>query len=418
MKILFVTHFYPPEPCAAATRVATFVAALADAGHDVTVVTNFPSFPCGRFSERGLPLVRVGESGRVRTVRLFSLLLSGIPGKRMLHWASAAAAASVYALATREAYDVVIVSSPPLSVALAGLVAAWRHRAKLVVDVRDVFPDIAIAMGAWKRDGFLARAVEKFVRLLYNRADLIVAVTPTAISQIAQRGVDASRIVLARNAAERFPGASTRNGRHNGFTAIYAGNLGLATDVDVLADAAALVAMDDITIEIVGDGAQKARLEERLRSQRIRNVVMRGSVPRQEAMTRLCDADVSIVPLRKGIEEAVPTKLYDSLSVGCPAIVVADGEAKREGAALGAICTPAGDAHALARALRQLARLERAELRRLGESGRARLERRADRAGIMQELVARIGGLRRAVSSRISEQRDHRKDEPGVLVRK
>lgn len=67
----------------------------------------------------------------------------------------------------------------------------------------------------------------------------------------------------------------------------------------------------------------------------------------------------------------IPTKLYDSLSMGCPVIVSAAGEASKEGAALGALCTPPGDAPALAEALRQLAALDKDALRELGESGKA-----------------------------------------------
>jgi glycosyltransferase involved in cell wall biosynthesis len=394
VKALFITHFYPPEAAAAATRVASFVDALANAGHDVTVVTNFPSFPRGRFSERRLPLLRREKAGRTRTVRLFSLLVPGVPGSRLLHWLSAALSASLYAILTRDTYDVILISSPPITVAVPGLVAAWRHRAKLVVDVRDVFPDVAVAMGEWKKDDLLVRVVERLVRVLYNRADLIVAVTPTALSQIAARGVPESRLVLARNAAERSPNVAPKNGRGSGFTAIYAGNLGLATDVDVLVDAASLVASENITIEIVGDGAQRTHLGQRLRTEGAHNVVVRGSLPRGDAMALVARADVSIVPLRKGISDSIPTKLYDSLSVGCPVIVAAAGEASREGSILGALCTPAGDAPALAQALRQLAALDEGALRELGESGKAAVAKRADRAFIMESVVERIGELR------------------------
>jgi glycosyltransferase involved in cell wall biosynthesis len=393
LKVLFITHFFPPEPGAGATRMAYFVDALARAGHDVTVVTSFPSFPRGRFEGRNRAFVRVEHDGRKRTVRLFSVLVPGMPGSRLVHWLTAAFSACMYSIATRERYDMVVISSPPITVAIPGLVAAWRHRAKLVVDVRDVFPDLAVQMGVWRKDSFVVWAVERLVRQLYKRASLTVAVTPTAISQISARGVPASRLVLARNAAERFPSVGSANGSSNGFTAIYAGNLGLMTDVDVLVDAAALTADENITIQIVGDGAQNARLRERLRNEGVRNVVMKGSVARPEAMAMIRAADASIISLRKGIEESIPTKLYDSLSVGCPVVVVAEGEAKKEGASLGALCTPAGDAAALATTLRQLASLDKAALRKLGDAGKASLSRRDDRAGIMRELVARIGAL-------------------------
>lgn len=394
MRIAVVTQFYPPEPCAAATRVASLVDALARIGHDVTVVTNFPSFPAGRYApnDRG-GLRRVERSERVTLVRLRALLAPRLPGRRFLHWVSAAFAATVELLAARRRYDAIVVSMPPITLALPALAGAARHRARLVVDVRDVFPDIAIAMGEWRADGLLARTAERVVRALYRRADLVVAVTPTAIEQIAERGVPRSRLMLARNAAEIAAcpviGAQT----NRGFTAIYAGNLGLATDVDLMLDAAALLAGEDVTIELVGGGALREHAAERVRREGLRNVILRESVARDEAMRLLAGADVAIVPLRKGIRESVPTKLYDAFSVGCPAVVAAEGEARSEGLALGARCIDPGDAHALAAELRALAAMGRDGVRALGERGRMRLQDRADRAGIMAALAGRISAL-------------------------
>jgi glycosyltransferase involved in cell wall biosynthesis len=369
------------------------VDAFAAAGHDVTVVTTYPSFPRARFAEGARPMIRVEELGRIRIVRLCSILVPKVPGGRLLHWLSAALSSSLYLLTTRERFDVVVMSSPPITLSLPALVGAARHRARLIVDVRDVFPDIGVAMGVWKKDSFVVRALDKLVRRLYRRANLVVVVTPHGASQIANRGVDRDRIFLARNAYERDPVVANGIPHGNGFTAVYAGNLGLTTDVDVLVDAAALVAKDGITIEIIGDGAQRSRLRERVEGEKVDILQIRGSFPRQEALAMVAGADVSVIPLRKGLLESVPTKLYDSFSVGCPVVVVAEGEAIEEGASLGALCAPAGDADALAAILRQLSLLDKSTLRKMGDEGKSRLRKRADRSDIMSELVGRIAAL-------------------------
>ena len=393
MKVAVIAHFYPPEPGAGALRVYSLVQALAAAGNDVTVVTAFPSFPRGEFSEAKRPLIRVEEEGRVRTVRVFSMLIPKLPGARLLHWLSAALSSSLYLLGTRERFDAVVVSSPPITVSLPGVVASWRHRARLVVDVRDVFPDLGVKMGVWKADSPVVRTLEWLVRKLYRRADLVSVVTPAGEAQALRRGVPPSRVVLARNAYESVPAMSAPPPRTNGFTAVYAGNLGLTTDVDVLVDAASLLSKDGVTIEIIGDGAQRTRLAERVKSEGVVNVRCKGSFRREEAMAMVAGADVSVIPLRKGLTESIPTKLYDSLSVGCPVIVVADGEAHDEGTSLGAICTPAGDAHVLACELRRHSQIDKASLRRLGDEGKERITLRTDRAAIMADLVRRITAL-------------------------
>lgn len=394
MNVALITHYFPPEPAAGAIRVNSLAVALANAGHDVTVVTNYPSFPRGRFMTDDRPFFKTEQADKVRVVRHASALLP-VPGARVLHWISSAVSSSLYLLTTRKRYDVIVASSPPITLALPAVLGALRHRARLVADIRDVYPDIGIAMGVWKPNSPIVRALEFVARVLYRQADLVVGVTATGLAQIARRGVDPTRLILARNAQERgaLPPVQTPRVRRNGFTAIYTGNLGLATDVDVMVSAAALLKDTGITLNIVGDGAQRAHLDERVRNEGLEHVNVFGSLSRAETMTMLADADVSIVPLRKGIEDSVPTKLYDSYAVGCPVIVAADGEAEREGSQLGALHTPAGDAAALAGALRRLAALQENELRELGESGKNRLEKYPDRAGIMAELAGKIGAL-------------------------
>lgn len=393
MKIAVLTHFYPPEPCAAATRIAALVAALARAGHDVTVLTNFPSFPNGRFKRGDRGWRRIERTADARIVRLGSALVRGMPGARLIHWVSSALSATLYLLASRTRYDAIAVSTPPITLAMPALAGAARHRARLVVDVRDVFPDIAIAMGEWPRDGLLARAAEWTVRRLYGRANLVVAVTPTALEQIRTRGIERSRLMLARNAAELAALPESIAPPQAPFTAIYAGNLGLATDVDLLLDAAVRTRDDEIRIEIVGGGALFSHVATRVAQEDLRNVGLRGSMPRAEAMEAMRAADVCLIPLRRGIHESVPTKLYDAIAAGSLPIVAAEGEARDEGLKLGARCVPAGDPDALAQELRRCRDLGRTHLRALARDARIRLQAREDRAGIMDALADRISAL-------------------------
>lgn len=391
MNVAILTHFYPPEPCAAATRVRSLVDSLTGAGNRVTVITNFASFPNGKVKPADwFRMLQIDDDGPARIVRVFTRTYRGFPLARLWHWATAALSSSLFLLLRRERYDIVIVSLPPITLAFPALVAAWRHRSKLVVDVRDVYPDIAIAMGEWSRNGLFARVSEVAARLLYRRANLIVAVTPTALRQIALRGVDRRRLVLAPNGCEdvTLPDHS-RNGR--AFTAIYAGNLGVATDVDLLVDAAELVASDGIIVEIAGDGAEGARMRDRARKKGLRNLLFAGSVDRPIAMQMLGRADVTIVSLRAGICESVPTKLWDALSLGSPVILAGEGEAAEAARASGgALCVPPGDADALAAAIRALSKLEKSALRAMGMRGREYVINHYRRAAIMADLSKRI----------------------------
>lgn len=396
MKIALFTQFYDPEACAAANRAGSLARALVQHGHDVTVVTNFPSFPQGK--------LRPGDARRfgrredvlgVRVVRVHTATFGRMPGRRLAHWLWSAAAMSVYAICTKERFDAVLVTLPPVTLGAPALAARVRHRAKLIVDVRDVYPDIAIAMGKWRENGLLARVTERVARALYARASLIVAVTPTALAQIAGRGVERERLLLASNGCEDdVPGAARNGARHGGLRAIYAGNLGVATDVDILLDAAGLLRCEEaITITICGGGAESERVRRRVESEGLRNVRLTGAVERARAMEMIAASDVAIVPLRKGIRESVPTKIYDALSVGCPVVVAADGEAQAAAAAAGSMSVEAGNAGALAAKLRELAALDRPALHAIGDRGRAFVQRFYRREAIALRLCERIASL-------------------------
>src|SRR5215472_15075403 len=141
-RIAVITQFYPPEAGAASNRVSAIARALSDAGNDVTVIAALPSFPTGiipaHYRSREQWARRDGgievryvwtyASPRLRTV------------DRLLNWLSVAAAATTHLVFGRKRFDVVLVSSPPITLALPALAASILHRARLVVDVRDVYP--------------------------------------------------------------------------------------------------------------------------------------------------------------------------------------------------------------------------------------------------------------------------------------
>ena len=411
MKIAVLSQFFPPEPCAAANRIDALLKALVRAGHDVTVVTAFPSFPERRIRKGDrFRLLRREDRYGGTVLRLLTMQFGAMPGGRLAHWLVTALAISAFLLTTRRRFDVIIVSSPPITLAMPALIGVWRKRAKLIVDVRDVYPDVAIAMGAWRKDGLLARAVERVARTLYRKASLIATVTPTTVRQILSRGVPPERVLLATNGADDVTAIEPKQKDASRFLAVYAGNLGVATDVDILVDAAADLAGENrFAIDVVGDGVQGRRMRERVRSAALRNITLSGALPREDALSRLTEADVAVVPLRAGISDSLPTKIFDAFSVGCPVIVCGDGEAaevvRRSG---GGTALPAGDARALVRTLRSFASMTPEDRAAMGERGKDFVQREYSREAIMDDYCRHIlrvsalapGGVRAVPPSR------------------
>ncbi|HWT05968.1 MAG TPA: glycosyltransferase, partial [Xanthomonadales bacterium] len=126
MRIALISQFYPPEPVAAANRVAAMARAFAGAGHDVRVYTGMPSFPDGAIAPpyRGARHV-VEQDGAVAVERVWTYAsATSLPGNRVLNWLSVAAGIARRIVTAKARYDLVVVSSPPVTLALPALLGA------------------------------------------------------------------------------------------------------------------------------------------------------------------------------------------------------------------------------------------------------------------------------------------------------
>jgi glycosyltransferase involved in cell wall biosynthesis len=395
--VLLLTHFFSPEPCAAANRAVALQAALEEAGFDVHVVSGVATFPTGKIGAgqyvNWTRTERIGSSRLTRVRTFASERLT--PRTRILNWLSVSVAASLFVITMPRRFEFVIATMPPITLALPAICAKLRHRAKLVIDVRDVFPDVAVRMGHWREDSRTARLVGWIARLSYRMASLVICVTESARNEVIARGSAPGKTILApngfdpiklaeRSPYERLPGQ---------FVAAFVGNMGLATGLDIILDAAAILLTDsNVRFVLAGGGADRDRLALRIASEGLTNVSMVGVIPRPEANALIKAADVCIVPLHRSLMDSLPTKLFDALVIGCPVICCANGEAsdfvKRSG---GGYVVEPENGSALASSIRALIANPAGRIR-LAEAGRAYVLQNYDRSSIMRgvaEVLAR-----------------------------
>jgi glycosyltransferase involved in cell wall biosynthesis len=363
VRVLIISQYFEPELTAASIRLGSFASGLAAGGHDVEVICEVPNHPRGEIEPefRGRWVVdRRADGYRVKHVRVHAS-----PSKRAQHrlasYASfAAAAVAAGGVASRP--DVILASSPPLSVGAVGRLLGLRHRVPWVFDVRDLWPEIAVALGEL-RDGPALRFAELLERHLY--ASAVAVVTPTTpfaerIRSIA--GAETRIEVIANGTDERWLDAGQRAPDRTGsgldrsrFVWTYAGNVGLSQDLETAIEASALLG-DDFELLILGDGASRRRLET-LAAGRPGRVRFRDPVPPADAMSIMRASDALLVSLadRPELGRSVPIKLYDSCAIGRPVVLAAAGEARRLAARSGAaVIVAPEDPRALAAAVRRL----------------------------------------------------------------
>lgn len=390
MKLRILTHYYPPEGGAPQVRLAALAGGLAREGVEVTVHTGFPHYPDGEIKApyRNRPL-QVERADGVVVLRswVYAAPNRGF-ARRLANHSSLAASALATASAGGPA-DVLLVETPPLLLAGAAVPYARGKRAKLVLNVADLWPDSAVEMGALNSPAAIG-AARRLERAAYRRAAAITCPTEGIVTALEGRPESAGKAALMRPAVDlsRFdPGTGaappSRNGRP--LRVLYAGTIGLAHGLDALLDAVEELQRrpdgDGVAVTIAGDGAEAPALRARLAARGPAGVSMPGAVPAERIPSLYAEADAAVVMLR-GLpifEGALPTKLLEAMAAARPVVLAARGEAARlvEEEDCG-IVVPPEDPVALAEALATLA-ADPSRAAALGAAGRRAAERRFGR---------------------------------------
>jgi colanic acid biosynthesis glycosyl transferase WcaI len=394
VRILILTQHFVPEVTAGRFRLEAFAAGLGRRGHQVDVICPVPNHPRGVIDERyrGRPILRrrVGRS-HVIYVRVVVARQKTF-WTRLAYYASYAALGSAVGAFTPRP-DVILASSPPLTVPAAGALLALRHRSPLVLDIRDLWPESAVALGELG-PGAALTAAERLERWVYAKAACIVTANEAFRRRIQARAPSGQRIEVIPNGTTRewlrlgqteVPRPSVeRSGER--FVWAYAGNIGLAHGLEFAADAARLLG-DGYQLLVIGDGPRRTELERRATPP---TVELRGLMPPLEAAAHLRAADVVLISERQ--DATVSAKLYDACAVGRPVLAACRGALRRlvedEGIAL---AVPHGDSKAMADAVRRL-RSDRELRQRLGDRAHAFAERhlREHQAEQLARLLERV----------------------------
>ena len=342
------------------------------------------------------------KPSKIGYLALPTLPFSGNGINRIANWASYAASA-IARLSRGSRPDVVYASSPHLLAGLAGYILSKRWRVPFVLEVRDLWPQVLVDMGQMEATSPVYRTLENLESFLYGKADKIVVMAQGTRDHLLARGVPPARIDLIPNAADPddfvvdTPRKSLRERfGFTRFTCVYTGAHGPANGLDLLLDAAADLADEDLDIFLVGNGPWKPALQARTRDLGLRNVHFLDPIPKTDIPSLLAAADIGLhvladVPLfRYGVS---PNKVFDYLAAGLPMVTNVPGE-------VAALVTESGGGLAteptgLAEGIRELAHQSPHQLAAMGTSGRdfMRLHRsRTLMASRLQTLLDNLVG--------------------------
>jgi glycosyltransferase involved in cell wall biosynthesis len=334
MRILFLTHYYPPEVNAPANRVHEHARVWVEEGHDVTVLTGVPNHPLGALFDGYENRSQEEVIDGVRVVRTWMYVTpnSGFV-KRIANYLLFMLTATLASLRL-ERPDVVVATSPQFFCGIAGAVVAKLKRRPFVLEVRDLWPDSIVQLGQLNNRAII-RLLEAIEGWLYRSASGVVVLTRAFARHVEARGVPSERIELVYNGIDaqafrpraRDTALLTKHGLSDAFTVAYVGTLGLAHGLVQVLDAAVLLKdrMPDLQLVFIGDGADRERIEAEAKSRGLERVHFTGLLPRDEIPNWLSSLDVLLVMLRDltVFETVIPSKIFEYLALERPIVLAA-----------------------------------------------------------------------------------------------
>lgn len=341
MRILYLSQYYPPEVNAPAVRVSEISRHWVAQGHSVTVVTAFPNHPTGLIPAKYRHRLFASESDHgVRVLRSF---IHATPNagvyRRAFSYASFMVSAIITGVLRSGKQDIVIATSPQLLVAVAGFIVSLFKRIPFVFEVRDIWPEEIVAVGAMKR-GLVTGLLERLEMFLYRRAAVIIALAQGTVNILTARGVPAEKITLIPHGVDvdafvsqpddhLLRDALNLNGH---FLVSYIGTHGMAHNLPTVLKAAARLREErDIRFLFVGDGAEREQLLRTQREQKLDNVTLLPQQQREQIVRYYATSDLCLVPLRRAplFTKNIPSKLYEIMAAGKPILIGTEGESQR-----------------------------------------------------------------------------------------
>ncbi len=386
MRIVFFTHYFPPEGNAPASRTYDHCVRWIAQGAEVTVITCVPNVPNGivydGYKNKFWPQVEMVDGIRVIRVKTY-IAANSRALFRILNYASYLVSAVFAYLLKCKRPDLVIATSPQFFCGWAGTIASILKWTPFVLEVRDIWPESIIAVGAMRK-GISSRFLEVLEKMMYQSATHIVAVGKGYKDAILKRVPNAQNISIVTNGVDikkfnpRAPDQSFLEqwNLQDKFVCAYVGTIGMAHGLNVVIEAANILKQQgrtDIKFCLVGAGANLRDLQTQVTSLELDDfIVFTGRLAKDEMGTVLASSSALLIHLRKCelFTTVIPSKMFEAMAMCRPIIMGVDGEAREIVRSSGAgIDLEPGDSKGLVESVCKLA--DDPELaERLGKSGR------------------------------------------------
>ena len=336
MRLLVITPHFTPDTAPTGVVVTALVEEWCRLGHHAHVVTSLPWYQEHRVADGWTGrLARHGHHGTATVTRLHPFpVRKDHTGRRAVAFGAFTILAAVTAAATRGPFDVVVAVSPPITMAFAARLAALCHGCPMVLNVQDVFPDVAITVGALNSRQLIGLA-RRLERTAYRAADAVTVLSTDLQENITTKVAGLSRPPMVETIPnfvdtdnlrplDRLTEYRRENRLGDRMVVMYAGNLGHSQSLDLVVEAARRHRNRDDLVYVINGGGVRAE-EITAVAGGLQNLIVIGYQPAERLAEVLATGDIHVVPLRTGLASAsVPSKAYSAMAAGRPIIASVD----------------------------------------------------------------------------------------------
>ena len=376
MKILIISQYFYPENF----RINDLVFSLKKKRYNIEVLTGKPNYPKGFYSKgyswkkpsfeyiNNIPIHRANLflRGRGGGIRLF------------INYISFIFFGYLKLLKLKGSFDKVFIYAPsPITVGFLGIIAANKFNCKSYLWIHDLWPE-SVRVAGGINNKFILSMIDQMTRFIYKKTDVLLVQSPLFKKYLEKQKVDLKKVIYYPYYAETFykPVTSTnevKNKFPEGFNVLFAGNIGTAQSFDTIVEAIDLIKKEQINIVVLGDGRDKERSQEKIKTLGLSHkFYFLGSHPSESMPEYFAAADALLITLKKAdiFSYTIPGKLQSYLACGKPIIGALDGIGKQiiEVSNSG-LCVDAEDVVGLSEKMIKMNKMPPKELLIFGNSG-------------------------------------------------
>lgn len=333
MKLTLITQYYKPEMGAPQNRLYEMCIGLQKLGADVSIITGMPNYPTSKIFPEYKGKFSMKETIDGIEVKRYWLYASNAKKVLPRIWNMISFSMTVLCAMRylrKRHNDFIIVESPPLTLGESALILAKWSKAKLIMNVSDLWPLSARELGAMSGDGLSYKTLEKLEHHLYKKSVFCMGQSQEIVDYIKDHG--ANEVYLFRNGVDpqRFAQNVTTVVKNDGepMKIVYAGLLGFAQGIAGICKNVNFKSCG-AEFHIYGAGGERQEIESYIAEHPDCCIVFHGKVSREQIPIVLGQADCTLIPLVKNIFGAVPSKIYESMAAGLPILFSGEGEGRR-----------------------------------------------------------------------------------------